>query len=256
MSKILIVDDDTGIRNLCYDMFTRDGHEVLTVLSGRQLLSMMATEKPDLILMDLNIPDEEGLSLLKRIPKEANAPRVPVIVFSGYIDSDLEKKAFEAGASEVIAKGGDLKEFRTKINKILESKSRNVPEASSSSERRESILVVDDEEGIRNMLKTFFERKGYPTLTAANGEEALKIVARDKPPMILLDITMPGMDGLVTLKKILEIHPQAGVVMATGAQDEAIVKEATALGSYAYVFKPFDLRYLELVVLTRLVMSF
>ena len=73
--------------------------------------------------------------------------------------------------------------------------------------------------------------------------------------MILLDVTMPGMDGILTLKKIREADPDAGIVMATAVQDEQIAKEAIELGAYAYCVKPFDMQYLEMVVLTRLVIS-
>lgn len=120
---------------------------------------------------------------------------------------------------------------------------------------KEKILIVDDEENIRAMLKYFFEGKGYPTITAQNGQEAIALVEKERPSMILLDVMMPGMDGITTLRKIREIDPKVGVVMATGSHDEGIAKEAAALGSYAYVLKPFDIQYLELTVLTRLLMA-
>jgi len=252
MSKILVVDDESGIRNLCYDLFTKDGHEVITVPRGDQLLSMLRPEKPDLVLMDIKIPGEEGLSLLKRMPN-ARDVRVPVVIFSGYVTQELEKEAYAAGAIEVIRKGIKVAELREKINKILGAKHRIFGEVEDKPSRK--ILIVDDEDGVRNLLAHFFKRKGFLTLVAKSGEEAISITLEMKPSVVLLDLTMPGMDGILTLKKLKEIDPNLGVVIATAVQDEEIAQEATKCGAYAYVLKPFDLQYLELVVLTRLVIA-
>ena len=66
---------------------------------------------------------------------------------------------------------------------------------------------------------------------------------------------MPGMDGLETLPKLLEINPQLGILMASGVQDDEKVKKAVELGAYGYVLKPFDFLYLELVVMSRLAIA-
>ncbi len=119
----------------------------------------------------------------------------------------------------------------------------------------EIILVVDDDEKIRKLLTDFFQGKGFKTLAAKNGEEAISLVRSEKPSVILLDVTMPGMDGIRTLKEIRAIDPEVGVIMVTSVQDEHIAREAAELGSYHYVLKPFDLKYLELVVLTRIIIA-
>lgn len=92
-------------------------------------------------------------------------------------------------------------------------------------------------------------------LQAGRGEDAIALTEKEKPSIILLDINMPGMDGLLTLKKIREFDKNVGVVMATSVQDDQIAAEAARLGSYHYVLKPFDLQYLELVVMTRLLIA-
>lgn len=252
MKKILVVDDEVNVRKFCYDLFTSSGHKVITAENAEQLFFHLKTEKPDLVLLDIQIPGEEGLSLLRRMPN-AKETRVPVVIFSGAISAEFEKQAYENGAIEVIRKDIGAVELRNKINKILEAKPRLFAEPAKK--KAEIILVVDDDEKIRNLLSDFFQGKGFKTIAAKNGEEAVSLVQSEKPSIILLDVTMPGMDGIMTLKEIRAIDPEVGVIMVTSLQDERIAQEAAELGSYHYVLKPFDLKYLELVVLTRITIA-
>ena len=104
-------------------------------------------------------------------------------------------------------------------------------------------------------MREFFNRKGYKTQEARSGEEAVRLARAEKISVVLLDIKMPGMDGLDTLKNLLEINPKLGVVMVTGVQDDEKVKKAIELGAYGYVLKPFDFLYLELVVMSKLIIA-
>lgn len=255
MSKILIADDDTSVRKLCYEVFTSSGHEVVTVPRGQEMIDLLVQEKPDIVLLDIQMPGESGLSILRRMPV-IKGRRVPVIIFSGCVTAEIEKQAYDAGAVEVILKGIDIVELRQKVEKILSLKHEIFGEPADFHKLGKSkILIVDDEENIRTLLIEFFEQKGFNVLAARNGEEALRLVEKEKPSSVLVDITMKGMDGMIILKKIKEINPEIGVVMATAVQDEQIAREATSLGAYAYVLKPFDLQYLELVVMTRLMIA-
>lgn len=115
------------------------------------------------------------------------------------------------------------------------------------------ILVVDDEKEVVDMLQEFLLIKGYTVYTAVNGREALDLVKKVRPHIVLLDIIMPEMDGITVLKEIKKIDPAIGVVMATAVKDEALGKSAIDMGAYDYVVKPFDLNYLENVLLVKMV---
>ncbi|MCK5178924.1 MAG: response regulator, partial [Candidatus Omnitrophica bacterium] len=93
------------------------------------------------------------------------------------------------------------------------------------------------------------------TLEAQNGEEAVQLARSEDLSVVLLDMNMPGMDGLATLEKLKKMNDKLGVVMITGDQDDEKVKKAIELGAYGYVLKPFDFLYLELVVLSKLVIA-
>ncbi len=106
---------------------------------------------------------------------------------------------------------------------------------------RGQVLVVDDEESIRGLLKGALEEAGYHVTTAADGEEALDKVSRQETEVMLLDIRMPGLSGLDVLRKVMGDYPDTSVVMVSAVADAATVVDAMKAGAYDYVTKPFNL---------------
>ena len=107
------------------------------------------------------------------------------------------------------------------------------------------ILVVDDEDDVRLFLQDFLAERDLQVDTAGSGQEAIDKTAAMLPDIILLDIMMPGMDGLECLRQIKSKHPNVAVVMITALKDEARIANAKKLGAYNYIVKPFSLSYLE-----------
>ncbi|MCM2264890.1 MAG: sigma-54 dependent transcriptional regulator [Desulfuromonadales bacterium] len=121
-----------------------------------------------------------------------------------------------------------------------------------------SILIVDDEQSIRDSLTGILQDEGFIPVTAANGEEALSRLREEKPDLILLDIWMPGMDGLETLTKIRDHQPDQLVIMMSGHGTIETAVKATKLGAHDFIEKPLSLEKLLLIIqnalkLTRLV---
>jgi len=114
------------------------------------------------------------------------------------------------------------------------------------------ILVVDDEQVVCNMLKKFLTQKGYEVTTVLSGEEAIKKVKEERPHIVLLDIKMPGMNGVETLKQIREIDKEVGIVMITAVKEDEIGRTCMQLGAYDYITKPLGLDYLETVLMVKL----
>jgi len=114
------------------------------------------------------------------------------------------------------------------------------------------ILVVDDEQEICNMLKKFLVKKGYEVYTANNGEDALSIIKKERPHIVLLDIKMPRMDGIECLQRIREIDKEVGVIMITAVKEEEIGKKAMKLGAFDYITKPLSFDYLQNCLMVKL----
>ena len=113
---------------------------------------------------------------------------------------------------------------------------------------KKTILAVDDEVEICNIIYDFFTPKGYEVIKATSGKEAIERVKTQKPDLVFLDIRMPQMDGLEVLKQIKQIDRSITVIIVTVLKDEAIAKKALKLGAYDYVTKPISFDYLEKAV--------
>ena len=103
------------------------------------------------------------------------------------------------------------------------------------------VLVVDDEASIRRSLEGVLKDEGFSVVLAEDGESAIRILMNTRPALILLDIWMPGMDGLETLRKIKEIHQDIPVVMISGHATISTAVAATRLGAMDFLEKPLDL---------------
>lgn len=103
------------------------------------------------------------------------------------------------------------------------------------------VLVVDDEEGIRESLSGILEDEGCDVLTSSSGEEALRIIKEQNPDLVLLDIWLPGIDGIQTLKEIKGLKPDLPVVMISGHGNIELAVKATRMGAYDFLEKPLSL---------------
>jgi len=106
------------------------------------------------------------------------------------------------------------------------------------------VLVIDDEQGIRNLLDTLLRRKGYDVVLAESGRKGLELFRRERPDVIVLDLKMPEMDGLTVLRQIHSLDPKKPVIILTGAGTAETEQQVRALGVTEYVEKEFSLHLL------------
>jgi two-component system, NtrC family, nitrogen regulation response regulator NtrX len=113
---------------------------------------------------------------------------------------------------------------------------------------REEILVVDDEKNIRSSLEAILKDEGYRVRGAGTGEDLLKQIAQTIPDLIVLDVWLPGMDGLQALEEVKRLHPELPVIMISGHSNVETAVRATKLGAYDFIEKPLSLEKTVLAV--------
>ncbi len=111
-----------------------------------------------------------------------------------------------------------------------------------------TILVVDDQQGIRALLLELFRIDGYEAYVASNGHQAIDLLQQHHPDLVLLDMKIPGMDGLEILRTIKQRRPSTCVIMMTAYGELSILQEAIDAGALMHFTKPFDIHQLRQVI--------
>lgn len=245
LEDILIVDSDVSSRDIFYEMLSSIGYKVTCVPNGKEALMRLQRERPALVILDSQIPHMDCYETMKKM-RELDSEINFVLLSKDVPTVDEKATATGLGAFSVIKKDFSSHLMMKEILGILKENLREFKRES----RRGSILLIDDEQEIRNMIGNFLSIKGYDVVTAASGEDALLKIKADKPQLVFCDIRMPGMDGLMVLKKIKEIDSSIKVVMLSAIQDEDVLAEAFKGGATDYLVKPCSLMKLDALVLS------
>ena len=116
------------------------------------------------------------------------------------------------------------------------------------------VLVVEDSDSACDLIRDFLESKGYDVFLSRTGEDALAKVRQLKPDVMLLDIVLPGIDGMEVLRRVRQFNDKIGIIMVTGINDEREAKEALKKGADNYLTKSINFDYLEMCLLVDLAM--
>lgn len=259
MSKILVVDDERMICELLQAVLSRHRHEVVTATAGRQALELYRVHRPGITLLDLHMPDMNGLETLAAI--RAIDPAAQGIMLTGVGTDALESRARELGVTDFLRKGLSLDVLVSAVEK-LNARPGLHPVAATPAPGAEPvkpegtiILVVDDEPHICDLIDKFLTPRGYQVHTACTGLNALAKIKHNPPRLVLLDINMPGMNGVEVLRHMRANRYAGGVIVMTASQDEPLLQQALDLGSVDVMGKPLDLERLLLIVETGLILT-
>jgi len=187
-ASVLVIDDDPLARQLVRRLLTREGFAVHEAADGDEGLACARKLKPDCITLDVMMPRTDGWTVLTELKNDPDLAGIPVIMLSVL---DERRLGFALGASEYLTKPVN----RDHLAAIL---SRYVPHG------EELILVVEDDESVRSVLRRAFEKDGRRVVEAENGRIALEQIEREMPDLVLLDLMMPEMDGFEFLDAIRE----------------------------------------------------
>jgi CheY-like chemotaxis protein len=184
---VLIVDDERATHDLLQRELAAAGYHILHAAGGREGLKLAKQARPDVITLDIIMPDLDGWSVLKALKADPDLSEIPVILVTIMGDRDL---GFALGAADYLTKPIDREVLMRVVGRHVRG------------DGRAQVLVVDDDPKTRDMLRRTLQKAGWTVAEAANGSEAIAALERAKPALVLLDLMMPGMDGFEVLERL------------------------------------------------------
>ncbi|MEJ1996455.1 MAG: response regulator [Limibacillus sp.] len=202
--RVLVVDDDSTARELLRVMLAKEGYDVVTAVDGREGLELAKRLNPSVITLDIIMPEVDGWDFLQQIKSDTATSAIPVIMVTML---DQPERGLALGASEYLTKPID----REMLKRLLASY--------HTQERTPEVLLIEDDEQTRSVLKGIFAKGGWKVAEAANGKIGINALQSAKPDLILLDILMPEMDGFEFLEQLRQSsdHRSIPVVVLTAA---------------------------------------
>ena len=125
MPNVLLVDDEDSIRSLYSKLLTVDGFHVNTAQSGEEALFKVSSDRPDIILLDISLPEMSGIDFLSRIKSDNSTADIPVLMFTGSSEMQVISECLDKGAAGYIIKGEDHEELVTKVNLLIRLKRKS-----------------------------------------------------------------------------------------------------------------------------------
>lgn len=249
MATILVVDDERMICDLLRSVFSAHGHEVFIATNGREAMELFHQRKPRFTLLDLHMPGMDGIEVLQEI--RTIDPEAGVIVLTGDGTDALEIRARGLGVTDFLRKGLPLETLVKTLDRALQRSVKMteapasavaVESAPSDSPETPAILVVDDDPQILSLLSEFLTRRGYQVRVAQDGPTALAMVEKELPRFVILDMYMPGMNGLELLRELRAKNYAGGVLGLTGSQEGNLLQGLLDLGPWTSWANPWTWR--------------
>ena len=251
MHKIIIVEDDPMLGEIYEKKFTEAGFEMKLVTSGEEVEGEVAAYQPEMVLLDIVLPDMDGYEILEVLAKNDATKSVPTYVFSNLSAKEDIERATSLGAKGFITKSSFTpSQLVDKVKKILGSPvTENAPAPQSSaaekviSNPKESsghkILIIEDEDVFIEMFGDKLKQEGFEVVSAKNGRWGIKEAEAGGFACILLDMMMPAMNGYEAVKELRasEKTKETPIIILSNSALDSEVQKALDLGANEYYIK-------------------
>lgn len=240
---ILLVDDDISTIQVLWCMLS-DEAQIRFAKSAEQALQLAQEQPPDLVLLDLELPDGSGLDLCRLLQQDRRLAGVPVMIVTAHARDDLQVAALEAGAVDFIPKPLQAAQLLARVRAQLRQRSGPdglPPPPPGPARDALRVLIVDDDVVAIKMLRNALEAMPVQFHFATRGEEALKLAAQLHPDVILLDAQLPGLDGFEVCRRLKADATLADtpVIFVTRADDPLTEALALDAGAVDFIGKPY-----------------
>ena len=226
--KILMVEDEEIMIDLLQRKIAQEGYEIKVARNGEEGLAVMKEEKPDLVLLDIIMPKMGGFEVMEKMQGDKDLKKIPVIVISNSGQPVEIDRAQKMGAKDWLIKTEfDPQEV---IEKIKNKSAKIMPK---------TILIVEDDKFLRELIAQKLTKEGYPLSEAIDGEEGIKKIKEEKPSLVLLDLILPGIDGFEVLSQMKEDPSVSSipVIILSNLGQKEDGEKGLKLGAVDYLIK-------------------
>jgi len=278
---VLVVDDDPKAVELVSQHLESSGATVLRAYGGADAIDLAVEQHPDLIVLDLMMPDVTGFDVVNALNTNKETAQIPIIILTAKVITHEDRKILNGGVLKIVEKsrfndGAFINEVRRATVSVSNQPTRFTPEPAKNNpgtgsgielhmgqnnvpltsdqptsgqptSDQPTVLIVEDNARKSHLLKCYLEEAGYAVQQAGNGKIALEMMLKHQPDLITLDMTMRNMDGLEFLNEKASL-PQClkiPVLIVSGVDDAS---KGLSLGANAIVRKPIKKRaFLDIV---------
>src|SRR6266480_2485248 len=275
MAVILIVDDERVFCDLLKTVLGSHGHEVYTAYSGREALELFSQRRPQFTLLDLRMPEMNGIEVLRQIRTiDAGAA---VMILTAWGSGALERQGRQLGVTDFLSKTLALDTIIASMEHLLPPTTQAVKPPSPPPDQAESpspsagkpqaksapskaletdlILLIEGNIDVGRHLKQFLTQRGLHMAVTHDGPAALQLVSKEMPRLIVLDMDLSGMRGLEVMREMRAKNYSGGIIMLSSAEDETLVNLALDMGSVDILGKPVDPERLAVAIQVGLLLT-
>ncbi len=250
-SKILYVEDDPKNIDLIRDMLDMADCHLLFANDGNTGFEMAVQEKPDLVFMDIHLPDISGIETIKKFKQSSILQHIPIIAITGDNSIEVQTQCFDAGCIDIIYK--PVKRFlildgiRRYTNLTIEQAS-NVPvKADEQQSRLKKVLIAEDNVDLRAIFARAFDKSHFLVNVAVDGAEAIEYLQHELPDVLILDINMPNVSGLEVLRYVRENQQTKDIKVVVVTGNVMAMQAPEAEYADLLLIKPVDISDLVLL---------
>jgi len=254
----LLIDDQEGFEQLLEQVLSGTATNFTSCTDLRSGLREAMIFRPDLILLDVDMPGLTGPEILDQLKRMSATKDVPVMMFTARTDPETVNRVLKSGAADYLIKPFNVLSLAEKINRLLDKEIFDAEALNKLNTQEDEVsfvvenvsgtglLLIDDDPVIARVIQDLSKEVGLSYSWASSAKQAWKELEKGYPQLIILDIDMPEEDGLKTLSQLREKKETCciPVLMLTGSNNLEHVQQARDLGAQGYMLKPFSVHKL------------
>jgi DNA-binding response OmpR family regulator len=246
MKKILIIEDDLRVARALKIRFESKGYET-AIASDAILGANLALQfQPDLIILDIGLPNGNGLQLAEKFQSRPETLYTPIIFLTASKDPNLRRRAMELSVAGLFEKPYDPEELLASVRYALGEVVPLTPRPASAPPQPDhrlprKILIVEDDANIAKALAVRLNALGYQAIVAHDALSGMNMAVHNSPDLVLLDISLPAGNGFAVAEKIqTQLPRQTPIIFLTASKQREYRIRAKELGAVGFFEKPYD----------------